>query len=114
MLGKPQELQQVLVNLILNAQQAVAEQESDRKVILIRAWSEGQEVKLEIRDRGQGIAATDLDRIFEPFFTTKPVGKGTGLGLSISHQIIDLHQGKLEVSASDEQGTTVLITLPIL
>ena len=111
-LGRPQELQQVLVNLILNALQAVAEQEARRKIILIRGWLENGEVKLEIHDRGQGISATDLERIFEPFFTTKPVGKGTGLGLSISHQIVDLHRGKLEVSASDAQGSTFRITLP--
>ncbi len=111
-LGKPQDLQQVLVNLLNNAQQAVAEQPRDRKVVSIRGWREGGTVLIEVRDRGQGIAAADLPRIFEPFFTTRPVGQGTGLGLSIAHQIVDLHQGRLEASSRPGEGTRILLSLP--
>ncbi|MBX3170704.1 MAG: GHKL domain-containing protein [Candidatus Eremiobacteraeota bacterium] len=111
-LGKPQDLQQVLVNLLNNAQQAVADQGEERKVVAIRGWSEQGKVLLELRDRGQGIPPADLPRIFEPFFTTRPVGQGTGLGLSIAHQIVELHQGKLEVSSRLGEGTRCLLSLP--
>ena len=72
-LGKPQDLQQVLVNLLNNAQQAVAEQPEDRKLVVIRGWREEGDILIEVCDRGQGIAPSDMPRIFEPFFTTRPV-----------------------------------------
>lgn len=105
----PGRLNQVFMNLLLNACQAIPEQGEIR----IKTRHSGDEVTVEIEDNGEGIRTEDLDRIFEPFFTTKPVGKGTGLGLSISFSIIQQHHGKIEVESSPGQGTRFSIRLPV-
>lgn len=105
----PSQLNQVFMNLLVNAAQSIAE----RGVITLRTYRAGDNVCVEITDTGAGIPPQILNRIFDPFFTTKPVGTGTGLGLSITHGIIRKHHGKVEVDSEPGRGTTFRITLPI-
>jgi two-component system NtrC family sensor kinase len=105
----PTELNQVLMNILVNATQAV-----DRDgLIEIRTGQGDGRVWIEIRDNGCGIDEAVMRRIFEPFYTTKEVGKGTGLGLSISHGIVRKHGGEITVRSRPDQGTTFRITLPL-
>jgi signal transduction histidine kinase len=103
------ELNQVFMNLIVNAAQAI----KDVGVITIRTGCENDWVNIEICDSGEGIPAENLTRIFEPFFTTKPVGKGTGLGLSLSYNIVAKHGGRMEVESEVGKGTRFIIHLPV-
>jgi two-component system NtrC family sensor kinase len=105
----PSRLNQVFMNLLVNAAQAIAE----RGRITITTSRCGDEVQLAFADTGKGIAAEVLPRIFEPFFTTKPVGKGTGLGLSVSYGIVKNHGGRIDAASRPGQGTTFTIRLPI-
>lgn len=102
-------LQQVLVNVISNAADAV-EGLDDRK-LSVRAWREGGRVVLTVRDRGAGVAPAVAERIFDPFYTTKGVGRGLGLGLSISYNIIKDFGGSLTVSNHPEGGAVFRIEL---
>ena len=105
----PTELNQVLMNILVNATQAV-----DRDgVIEIRTGQERERVWIEVRDNGCGIDELGMRRIFEPFYTTKEVGKGTGLGLSISHGIVKKHGGEITVRSRPGQGTVFRILLPV-
>ena len=82
--------------------------------IFIKTWQEGEDqVKISIRDTGQGMPEEVRKRIFEPFFTTKDVGEGTGLGLSISYNIIEQHGGQIEVQSTPNQGADFVLTLPV-
>ncbi len=103
------QLNQVFMNLLINAAQAI----KDQGDITIRTLKSATEVWVEISDTGQGIAPELINRLFEPFFTTKPIGKGTGLGLSISQNIIQKHDGRIEVVSTVNIGTTFRICLPI-
>jgi PAS domain S-box-containing protein len=105
----PSQLNQVFMNLMVNAGQAIVEHGE----ITIRTGSEGDRVWVEVADTGSGIPQENLNRIFEPFFTTKPVGKGTGLGLSLSYGIVVKHHGRIEVSSEVGKGTTFRVVLPI-
>ncbi|TYO99654.1 phospho-acceptor domain-containing protein [Geothermobacter ehrlichii] len=105
---RPQELNQVFMNLLVNAAHAI-EKEGE---IRIRTWADDDEVHVAISDTGSGIPEEIRQRIFEPFFTTKEVGKGTGLGLSISWDIVQKHGGRLEVDSEVGKGTTFTISLP--
>ena len=109
------QINQVLLNLLINAAQAIKSQERDDKgSIRIRTYASGDDVVCEISDSGPGISADHLPHIFDPFFTTKPVGQGTGLGLSISHDIIVAkHKGMLLVESSASKGTKFTIKLPV-
>lgn len=104
--------QQVLVNMIKNAAEAVAADGT----LSIRAWREdfpeGRGTTMEIEDDGAGIPPESLNRIFDPFFTTKPVGKGTGLGLSVAHEIVTQHGGVLSVDSRPGAGTRFWIHIP--
>lgn len=104
----PQQLNQVFMNLLVNAVQAI-EKEGE---IRIRTWQEGDHVFVAVSDTGQGIPAENVNKLFEPFFTTKEVGKGTGLGLSISHEIVQKHHGRIEVQSEVGKGTTFTVILP--
>jgi signal transduction histidine kinase len=104
----PNRLNQVFVNLLINAAQAIP----DRGTITISTACKGDAVTISISDTGTGIDPEDLSKIFDPGFTTKGVGVGTGLGLSICYKIIEEHNGKIDVE-SDNQGTTFRITLPV-
>ncbi len=105
----PSQLNQVFVNLLVNAAHAIEE----HGTVTLRTGVEGEEVWVEIADTGKGIAAENLNRIFDPFFTTKPVGKGTGLGLSLSYSIVQKHHGRIEVASEAGKGTTFRICLPV-
>ncbi|ATJ84450.1 ATP-binding protein [Halomonas beimenensis] len=106
----PVRLEQVLVNLIGNALQAMAETPAPRLTLSIHP--EATRVRIEVTDNGPGIAEEQLPRIFEPFFTTKSTGSGLGLGLSISARIIDDLGGRLEAGNVDEGGARFTLTLP--
>lgn len=104
-------MQQVLINLILNAVHAM----DNEGKLTIKATEnpEKNEICLQIQDTGKGIPAEYKDKIFDPFFTTKKVGKGTGLGLSVSHGIIQNHGGRIDVESEEGVGTTFYIYLPV-
>jgi len=102
------QLQQVFVNLIINAYQAM----SQGGELRITTRAVGDQVQAIFADTGAGIPAEVLKHIFDPFFTTKEVGKGTGLGLSVSYGIIESHGGKIEVESQVGVGTTFIVTLP--
>ena len=105
----PAQLNQVLLNLLVNAAQAI-----DRKgTITVRTVAGEGEVRVEIADTGCGIAPENLNRVFDPFFTTKPVGTGTGLGLSITYSIVRKHNGRIEVESEPGKGTTFRLVLPV-
>ncbi|WP_298037860.1 PAS domain S-box protein [uncultured Desulfuromonas sp.] len=105
----PQQLNQVFLNLLINAAQAIEKQGT----IKVRTWQEGDIIRVQIADTGRGIPKENLDRLFEPFFTTKKIGKGTGLGLSISYDIIKKHNGELDVKSEVGVGTTFTLSIPI-
>jgi PAS domain S-box-containing protein len=112
-------ISQVLVNLIVNAGDAIADtlgpdHEKDKGLILIQTQNSGNSVTIRVSDSGCGIPEGNLSRIFEPFFTTKPVGKGTGQGLAIAYDtIVNKHKGTLRGESTVGFGTTFIITLPI-
>lgn len=106
---RAQELNQVFMNLLVNAAQAVENQGH----VTVRTWEEGDFINVTIQDTGRGIAAEDLTKIFDPFFTTKEIGKGTGLGLSISYDIIKKHQGTISVTSELGKGATFHVRLPV-
>ena len=106
----PAQINQVLLNLLTNAAQAI-EHERGRIVVATRAV-EGRAMVL-IQDNGKGIAAENQARIFDPFFTTKPVGEGSGMGLAISRQIIEQHGGAIRMTSSVGQGTRFVVVLPL-
>jgi two-component system, NtrC family, sensor kinase len=105
----PFQLNQVFMNLLVNAAQAIEGQGT----ITIRTTSTGQEAIVEIADTGKGISPDFIKRIFDPFFTTKPIGKGTGLGLSLSYGILQKHQGQIEVKSEPGVGTAFRLRLPL-
>ncbi len=106
----PQELNQVFINLLVNAAQAIAE----RGVVSIRTFQEEGWVCAAVADTGQGMSPEVRRRLFEPFFTTKPVGQGTGLGLSTSYNIVvHKHGGELLVDSKEGVGTTFTVRIPV-
>jgi two-component system NtrC family sensor kinase len=107
--GAPQELQQVFLNLVLNAAQAI-EASGTVRVATERA---GKFVVAHVEDDGCGIDPEIRDRIFDPFFTTKKVGEGTGLGLGIAYGIVTSHGGDLSVDSTPGRGTRFSVHLPI-
>ncbi len=106
---QPMQLNQVFLNLLVNAAQAI----EDKGDIYLSASADENELRLAFRDTGCGIAPENLKRLFEPFFTTKPVGSGTGLGLSLSWSIVQKHQGRIDVSSTPGVGTTFTVILPL-
>jgi C4-dicarboxylate-specific signal transduction histidine kinase len=106
----PQALQQVLVNLIVNALDAVNETPSP--LIVVRSERRESHVLIEVADNGSGISEEHMARLFEPFFTTKPLGKGTGLGLSISYTLIQKQGGHITARSEVGKGTTFTVRLP--
>jgi len=109
-LGDARQLQQVCLNLVTNAVQAMAGHGGGMLVVRTAALDEF--VVLEISDTGPGISASARAHIFEPFFTTKSEGEGTGLGLSVSYGIVSAHGGKIEVAKTGPEGTTFRVSLP--
>jgi PAS domain S-box-containing protein len=106
-------LGQVILNLLVNAAQAIQEGDADSNQIHIRTSTSAHgEAVIEIRDTGCGIPSETLARIFEPFFTTKPVGVGTGLGLSICHSIVTAAGGRIDISSPPAGGCCVTVVVP--
>jgi histidine kinase len=112
-------LEQVFINLIINARDAIEERwkgsdcKDAVKKIFLRTKTRDSKVILEVEDTGTGIAKPIRDKIFEPFFTTKKVGMGTGLGLSISYGIVQDYDGSIRVKTEENKGTTFIIQFPI-
>jgi signal transduction histidine kinase len=109
LLCAPQELQQVFLNLVLNAAQAIDERGS----ILVATEREASGVAVTVEDDGCGIAPGVMERIFDPFFTTKAVGEGTGLGLGIAYEIVRRHGGDIQVTSGPGRGARFCVTLPL-
>jgi PAS domain S-box-containing protein len=114
--GDPNQLEQVFLNLISNARDAMDDSNGSRKELTISSnpirEDGGSAVEVRLRDTGVGIPPDILTKIFEPFFSTKPVGKGTGLGLSLCFGIIEAHKGKIEIRSSQGEGTEVRVVIP--
>ena len=109
------QINQVFLNILINAAQAIKSQEKKKKgIVTIKTYAEDEDVICEITDDGPGIPPDKMSKIFDPFFTTKAPGKGTGLGLSVSHDIIvNKHKGTLLVDSAIGEGTKFTIRLPI-
>jgi signal transduction histidine kinase len=107
--GHPNQITQVLLNLVVNAAQAV----QTRGVIELGISESGQKAVITIRDTGRGIAPENLDKLFTPFFTTKASGEGTGLGLYVSRGIVEAHGGYIRVENAEGGGAVFTIELPV-
>jgi C4-dicarboxylate-specific signal transduction histidine kinase len=105
-------LEQVFMNLLTNARDALAE--SAKKTLVIRSWADRDLVCLEFQDSGPGVPPGLEQRIFDPFFTTKEVGAGTGLGLSITYGIVKDHEGTIRLENRPGEGATFLLEFPLL
>jgi len=105
----PNQLNQVFMNVLANAEQAI----EDKGTITITTEHRGESAIVQISDNGKGIPPDELKRIYDPGFTTKGVGVGTGLGMSISYNIVQKHNGRIETTSTPGEGTTVAITLPV-
>ncbi len=105
----PQQLNQVFLNLLVNASQAIEE----KGIIRLKSWHQDEQIHISVSDTGKGIEPDKLERVFEPFYTTKPAGAGTGLGLSISYDIVKKHEGEIQVSSTPGEGTTFTLSLPV-
>jgi PAS domain S-box-containing protein len=110
--GDEEKLQQVLLNLLVNAEAAL--QKSELRHLTVTTQSKGESVVIIVADTGHGMSAVIRQRVFEPFFTTKPPGEGTGLGLSVSYGIIQAHKGAISVESTPDVGTTFTIFLPLV
>ncbi len=111
--GDKAQLQQVVLNLLTNARDAM-EETGGEVTIITRHDTQRDAVVLEVIDTGTGIAIENMPKIFDPFFTTKVLGKGIGLGLSVSHGIVKAHRGEIEVESSPQSGTKFSIFLPVV
>ena len=117
-MGNMYKFEQVILNLLVNARDAVEERKEITLVeyhmnIEIQTYQEGKEIVVAVKDNGIGIKSTELDKVLMPFFTTKVVGKGTGLGLAICYRIVEEMNGKIEIDSKIYVGTTFRIRLPI-
>jgi signal transduction histidine kinase len=112
--GSPSQINQVFLNLIANAAQAMPERDTPN-IITLRTSIAPEEhmVLIEIQDNGSGIPEEVLPRIFDPFYTTKPIGQGSGMGLSISFKIIQEHGGRILIDTVKDAGTVFTILLPL-
>jgi PAS domain S-box-containing protein len=111
-IGSAQRLEQVIINLLVNAVQALPDGRAENEIRVGLRTTSAREVVLEVRDNGAGISDDIRARIFDPFFTTKPVGLGVGLGLSICHGIVTNHGGVITLDSAPGRGSTFRITLP--
>ena len=113
--GDANQLEQVFLNLIFNARDAMDEAGKVKELVIASAYeaqAPGPGVVVSIKDTGGGIPKEILSKVFEPFFTTKPVGKGTGLGLSLCFGIVENHGGRIAIESQPGRGTEVKVTLP--
>jgi signal transduction histidine kinase len=110
------EINQVVLNLVINAAHAIADavKEGEKGAIGVSTRQEGDWVEIRVSDTGTGIPQEIRSRVFDPFFTTKPVGKGSGQGLAIAHAVIaDKHGGTIHFDTQLGKGTTFILRLPI-
>jgi PAS domain S-box-containing protein len=112
--GNPGKLQQIFLNLFLNARDAMESPGFRGGVLTIRTWCDGDLVHVEVADTGPGIPQDHLDRIFDPFFTTKGAKKGTGLGLSVTYGIVQEHGGAIDVKSQPGAGTRFTLEFPLI
>jgi len=110
-IGDRVQIQQVLINLVLNAMDAVAEESEDRRTVVVSAAKGEGGAVLAVRDRGKGVAPEHEARLFESFFSTKP--NGMGLGLSITRTIVEAHGGSIRVDSTPDEGTVFEVHLPL-
>src|SRR5205823_9252551 len=110
----PHQMQQVLLNLVINAEQAMIAAHG-RGTLSLRTWRglDRDAVMLEVNDDGPGVPDDVQPRIFDPFFTTKEVGKGTGLGLTVAYAIIQEHGGRISVKSEPGAGASFFVALPV-
>jgi two-component system NtrC family sensor kinase len=115
-MGDPNQLEQVFLNLISNARDAIDDAAGRKKELTIRsAFSDDGGspcIVVSVKDTGIGIPLENLSKIFEPFFSTKPVGKGTGLGLSLCFGIVEAHGGRIDIKSQVGEGTEIRVILP--
>jgi PAS domain S-box-containing protein len=109
----PDQIEQVFLNILINAVDALNEKDEDGKKIEVETNVGGEFITVKISDNGTGIKEENVGKIFEPFFTTKKEGRGTGLGLWISYGIVKSFEGDIEIDSTDGKGTTFLIKLPV-
>jgi ligand-binding sensor domain-containing protein/signal transduction histidine kinase len=114
----PAELNQVFMNILINACQAILQKQKNSKkkekgILTVQTKEENNNVVILFNDTGVGMSEEVRQKIFDPFFTTKPVGEGMGLGLSVSFNIIEKHKGRLEVVSKKGKGTTIALYLPL-
>jgi two-component system NtrC family sensor kinase len=107
------QLQQVFLNLITNAEQAMEQKDGHHHRLTVRTRRNGEAIRIEVEDTGAGIPANLIERIFNPFFTTKPTGSGTGLGLSISLGIVREHEGRIWAENSPQGGARFIVEVPV-
>jgi two-component system NtrC family sensor kinase len=112
-LGDKNQIEQVLLNIISNARDAMEGKPEKELTIRTHLNRNGRQVKIGLRDTGIGMTEEQIEQIFNPFFTTKDSGKGVGLGLSICYRIIEAHQGKIEVKSTVNAGTELTVSLPV-
>ncbi|HEY8399919.1 MAG TPA: ATP-binding protein, partial [Cytophagaceae bacterium] len=111
----PGKLNQVFMNILSNAIQAIQKNNlANERVITIKTSECDGNILISVKDTGVGISPNIKNKIFDPFFTTKEVGEGTGLGLSIVYSIIQTHHGKIEVESEEGKGTEFILTLPLV
>jgi two-component system NtrC family sensor kinase len=113
-MGDAHQLQQVFLNLITNAEQAMERAEGRHHRLTVRTRRAGDAIRIEIEDTGGGVPPNLLERIFNPFFTTKPTGHGTGLGLSISLGIVREHEGRIWAENAAQGGARFVVELPVI
>jgi signal transduction histidine kinase len=111
--GNGGEVNQVLLNLVINAADAIASAGRGRGLITVRSWAAGDAVMVSVTDDGTGIPDDVAGRIFDPFFTTKEVGRGTGQGLAIARSVARKHGGTLTFATELGVGTTFTLRLPV-
>jgi len=111
--GDPDQFAQVVLNLIINAKQALLSKDGKREIdVAVKLCALSEAIELHVRDNGPGVPEHLKDRIFEPFFTTKAVGQGTGMGLSLVRAIVESHRGKIELMEEGADGAHFRITIP--
>jgi C4-dicarboxylate-specific signal transduction histidine kinase len=106
------ELEQVVLNFVINAEQAIQDAGPQQGLMIIRVSDVGHRVRLEVIDNGPGVSTENEQKLFQPFFTTKAVGAGTGLGLSVSYGIIDAYHGTIGYDGSEWGGAVFFFELP--
>ena len=109
----PHKIQQVVLNLVINAEQAILDAE-DSGTLTVKTAKVGDSIHITVTDDGPGVLQENLPKLFDPFFTTKDIGKGTGLGLSICYSILQEHGGTIRAENNVEKGATFIVELPIV